>query len=128
MTYQLNSTGLYFSSDGYTLKSWGTSSNSTNGYAKTPGGFIFQWGTATTSNSSNPNCLVYFPISFPSACTFVICNEAYAPGWGGTGAATNYTPYNSPTTSYFQVSGCWINTTSAYFASSLGFRWIAIGY
>ena len=87
-----------------------SNSKATSGYQKLPSGLIIQWGAYT---SAAGNATVTFPISFPSACTFV-------------GDMINYTTaIYSPVLVSKSTSNAVIFT---YGSGTFTHQWIAVGY
>lgn len=82
----------------------------TNGYQKLPSGLVIQWGYNSVSTSNSTNTII-FPIAFPNACHFVICQPQFS------GAAID--------AGYFNV----ISKTTTQFVTSFTMTkyWIAIG-
>ena len=119
---------------GYT-SSGGFWSRGVTGYCQLEGGFILQWGQATTTNTTGRySNLIYFPISFPTACLSVVMCEGGAAGWGtgpgasnNGGAATMYAPTLLATAGFY-FEGGWITGYTSYYSASIGSNYMAVGY
>ena len=97
-----------------------TTSATATGYQKSPTGIITQWGN-TTAAASTSSISVTFPISFPSRCCSVICQNTYS---------------NSRNTAYSVASvgqngfsaHPYVTGSNAVPAVGTAFYWMAIGY
>ena len=97
-----------------------TVSKAINGYTKLPTGIILQWGNASPTASAS-SFAVTFPISFPSRCGSVMCQNVYS---------------NSRNTSYSIASvglngftaHPYVTNTNAIPTVAMNFNWFAIGY
>ena len=87
-----------------------------NGYQKLPGGLILQWGTTSLLAGDSPGNAVSFPITFPTACFFVV-GSASTNNSAGSGAAERYSiGLHDWNTTGFTVENDSYATTATWFA------------
>lgn len=96
------------------------SSKVTNGYLKLPGGLILQWGQ--NSGSSGGGQTYNFPISFPNACLNIIGVNSNAPG------SFSHPNIYSVSTTTFQASMVYMNTSATSVYTTDAFYWFALGF
>ncbi len=97
-----------------------TSSTGVNGYQKMPTGVIIQWGTSTIAASTSSSAIT-FPISFPSRCGSVVCQNTYSNGRNIAYSVASVGQNGFSAHPY--VTG-----TNAVPTASVSFFWMAIGY
>lgn len=90
-----------------------------------PGGFMIITGDAPSGGNRGAGT-VYFPISFPNACLSILLTEGGTGGWIPS-HCTMYAVVSYGTTS-FTFSAAWVNTTTSFYQSGLGGKYMAVGY